>query len=163
MQLFCGWIFTRYIHIIIFIPDPFGNNLLDRFVFDSIVWSFGECSSFPGSVIFHLALSFHYWFIDWFFYIYIVYFSYCFVYNFVCLFFLYASITFFTLLLVADAALPFKDQCVKWHNEYRSRHQVNYYKPVFKNLSCKQSETARNRNFKLSLPKLDSRFLLNHL
>lgn len=24
----------------------------------------------------------------------------------------------------ADAALPFKDQCVKWHNEYRSRHQV---------------------------------------
>lgn len=81
----------------------------------------------------------------------------------ICLFFLYSSITFFTLLLVADAALSFKDQCVKWHNEYRSRHQVNYYKPVFKNLSCKQSKTARNRNFKLSLLKRDSRFLLNHL
>ena len=39
--------------------------------------------------------------------------------------FSWSQFIFLFISVVVEAALPFKDQCVKWHNEYRIKHQVN--------------------------------------
>ena len=35
------------------------------------------------------------------------------------------NVIFFSVSVVVEGTLSFKDQCVKWHNEFRIKHQVN--------------------------------------
>ena len=39
----------------------------------------------------------------------------------------YFTVLDFFELVTEAATLPFKDQCLKWHNEFRKKHQVIRY------------------------------------
>lgn len=38
---------------------------------------------------------------------------------------MFVKMFFFSVPVVVEGTLSFKDQCVKWHNEFRMKHQVN--------------------------------------
>lgn len=117
--------FSRYIHILLFIPSE--NNLLDL---SSTSRSIGGCSSFPNTGVFQAMLS-HLWFLSCFFSLCFVLFfiiigpsidssvSNCtsflsrlciflfvFVSNFVCLFFLYSSIISLPFIICSECSSP---------------------------------------------------------